>query len=81
MLVDIATASTYIDVMVTRAPSTEDPGTPLIRLRALTERRRELEREEAELVRTARASGFSWQGIAGALGVSRQAVHKKYGRR
>lgn len=67
--------------MSARAPSTEDPGYPLKRLRILTDRRRELEREEAELVRSARAQGFSWQGIAGALGVSRQAVHKKYGRR
>lgn len=51
----------------------------------LTRRRRqtvsELERREAELVRHARAREYSWQQIAAALDVSKQAVHKKYGRR
>lgn len=32
-------------------------------------------------VQRARQRGWSWQEIAEALGVSRQAVHKKYGRR
>jgi len=41
----------------------------------------ELERREAELVRRARLLDFSWQQIAAALDVSKQAVHKKYGRR
>lgn len=54
---------------------------PLPSLARVAERRRELEREEAELVRRARAAGFTWQHIAVALGVSKQAVHKKYGRR
>lgn len=51
----------------------------------LTRRRRaqvaELERKEAELVRHARQLDHSWQQIASALDVSKQAVHKKYGRR
>lgn len=51
----------------------------------LTRRRRqsvaELERREAELVRHARQLDYSWQQIAAALDVSKQAVHKKYGRR
>ena len=34
-----------------------------------------------EAVRRARNANASWQLIALALGVSRQAVHKKYGRR
>lgn len=32
-------------------------------------------------VQSARDKGWSWQDIAAALGISRQAVHKKYGRR
>jgi DNA invertase Pin-like site-specific DNA recombinase len=40
----------------------------------------ELDRAEALAVRRARAAGSSWQVIALALEVSRQAVHKKYGR-
>ena len=42
--------------------------------------RTELDRHEAGLVRKARNAGMGWQMIATALGVSRQAVHKKYGR-
>jgi DNA invertase Pin-like site-specific DNA recombinase len=42
---------------------------------------RELDRAEAIAVRRARTAGSSWQVIAMALEVSRQAVHKKYGRR
>ena len=41
----------------------------------------ELERREAELVRHARQREYSWQQIAASLDVSKQAVHKKYGRR
>ncbi|QEO13621.1 hypothetical protein FLP10_03680 [Agromyces intestinalis] len=41
---------------------------------------RELDRAEALAVRRARAAGASWQLIALALEVSKQAVHKKYGR-
>ncbi|WP_400994174.1 hypothetical protein [Agromyces sp. GXQ0307] len=40
----------------------------------------ELDRAEALAVRRARAAGSSWQLIALALEVSKQAVHKKYGR-
>ena len=39
-----------------------------------------LDRAEAVAVRRARAAGSSWQLIALALEVTRQAVHKKYGR-
>ena len=54
---------------------------PLQALRAATALRRRLEREEAVLVRRARNGGASWARIAEALGVSKQAVHKKYGGR
>lgn len=58
-----------------------DSEDPLKALKAVAEMNRELDRREAVLVRKARNLGYGWQMIATALGVSRQAVHKKYGRR
>ncbi len=55
-----------------------DPRTGLRAVRALG---RLLEHLEETQVRRARALGWSWQEIADVLGVSRQAVHKKHGRR
>ena len=40
--------------------------------------RRLVERLEESQVRRARELGWSWQDIADALGVSRQAAHKKH---
>lgn len=53
---------------------------PIEALRAISRLRRELDRTEATAVRRARNANASWQLIALALGVSKQAVHKKYGR-
>ncbi len=53
---------------------------PTVGLRAVLALRRLQERLEAIQVRNARKQGWSWQAIADALGVSKQAVHKKYGR-
>jgi len=52
---------------------------PRVGLKAVAALRKLLERLEAVQVRNARAKGWSWQDIAVALGVSRQAVHKKHG--
>ena len=54
---------------------------PYTALRAIAKLRQELDRAEAVAVRRARNANSSWQLIALALGVSRQAVHKKYGRK
>jgi DNA-directed RNA polymerase specialized sigma24 family protein len=59
------------------AAAAEDPAVGLRAIRAL----RELaDRLEALQVVNARDRGWSWQQIAEALGVSRQAVHKKHAR-
>lgn len=49
-------------------------------LQAVAQLRLEAERAEAVNVRTARNHGLTWAEIASVLGVSRQAVHKKYGK-
>ncbi len=57
------------------AASGQDPAEGLRAARAL----RDLaERLETLQVRNARSHGWSWQEIAVYLGVSKQAVHKKY---
>ncbi|HSH61395.1 MAG TPA: hypothetical protein VK988_17485 [Acidimicrobiales bacterium] len=53
----------------------------LATLRAAVEVSRQIEQVQAGLVRRARKDGATWEQIARALGVSKQAVHKKYGRR
>lgn len=50
-------------------------------LESLVELRAESERVEAVLVRRARNQGLTWARIAEALGVSKQAIHKKHGGR
>ena len=51
---------------------------PSIGLRAAAALRKLAEHVEALQVRNARSNGWSWQSIAEALGVSRQAVHRKH---
>jgi len=63
------------EIALAEAASGQDPAAGLRAARAL----RELaERLEALQVGNARAHGWSWQEIALFLGVSKQAVHKKY---
>lgn len=57
-----------------------DSDDPIEALNAIAGLRKELDRVESVTVRSARNSGASWQLIALALGVTKQAVHKKYGR-
>jgi DNA-directed RNA polymerase specialized sigma24 family protein len=57
------------------AASDADPRTGF---RAVLALRRLADRLELVQVRNARGQGWSWQEIADALGVTRQAVHKKH---
>jgi hypothetical protein len=54
---------------------------PEIGLRAVAALGRLLEQLESLQVENARAMGWSWQQIAERLGVSKQAVHRKHGKR
>lgn len=65
---------------VTSLLSSLDSADPADGLRAVVVLRRLADRVEATNVAAARAAGWTWEQIGDALGVSRQAVHKKYGR-
>lgn len=66
---DVATIGT--------SAAAQDPGEGL---RAVVSLRLLSDRLERLHVQRARQLGWSWQDIATALGVSKQAVHKKHGR-
>jgi hypothetical protein len=79
-------ASSYLDAMeetadrqaatLVEATSSRDPE---LGLRAVAALRGLVEALEALQVDNARAKGWSWQDIAGRLGVTKQAVHQKHG--
>jgi hypothetical protein len=54
---------------------------PAVGFRAVLALRRLADQVEAASVRSARRNGWSWEQIGDALGVSRQSVHAKFGRR
>jgi DNA-directed RNA polymerase specialized sigma24 family protein len=58
--------------------ASDDPDTGLRAVAALRRLLERLERLERLHVENARKRGDSWQEIADELGVSKQAVHKKY---
>jgi DNA-binding XRE family transcriptional regulator len=63
------------------ASKAADTSDPRAGLRAVASLRTLTEALEFKQVEAALRSGMNWQGIADALGVSRQAVHKKYAKR
>jgi len=58
-----------------------DTGDPRAGLRAVSSLRVLADTLELRQVEAALRAGLTWQDIADALGVSRQAVHKKHARR
>ncbi|WP_019136428.1 hypothetical protein [Cellulomonas massiliensis] len=60
------------------AAGTDDPGEGL---RAVLALRTLADGLESLHVERARRLGWSWQEIAAALGVTKQAVHQRYGKR
>ncbi len=63
---------------LTTGAASNDPD---VGLRAVAALRQLAEHLEALQVDNARDRGWSWQEIATRLGVSKQAVHRKHGRR
>ncbi|QSR31204.1 hypothetical protein CFI00_11965 [Nocardioides sp. S5] len=64
------------------AVDAEDSGeeSPLGELMRIARAKHELAAAEAVAVRRARIHGYSWAEIGTMLGVSKQAMHKKYGK-
>jgi len=81
--VDKAVVSTYVDGMsaqdAMRLAESVDSPDPAVGLRAVASLRTLVDRLEALHVAQAREQGWSWQEIGTALGVSKQAVHRKHG--
>ncbi|MET1088751.1 MAG: AsnC family protein [Arthrobacter sp.] len=68
-----------VERMKTLVGSMDGKG-PAEALHAVAELQKEVNRAESALVRSARQAGLSWEAIALCLGVSKQAVHRKYGK-
>jgi DNA-binding transcriptional regulator LsrR (DeoR family) len=58
-----------------------DPAEPVVALASVVALRRTADRLEIAAVSAAIEQGWTWAQIADALGVSRQAVHKKFAHR
>ena len=63
---------------VARLAESVDSSDPVVGLRAVVSLRTLVERLESLHVRNARKRGWSWEQIGAALGVSKQAVHRKH---
>lgn len=70
-----------MNMTATKLAGAASDGDPRVGLAAVASLRALLESLEELQVASARHKGWSWQEIADVLGVSRQAAHKKYGRR
>ena len=80
--VDKRVLSAYADAMeptlqIAEGAASNDPD---VGLRAVAALRALAERLELLQVQQARELGWSWQDIASRLGVTKQTIHRKYGR-
>jgi len=64
-------------IQIAEGAASQDPE---VGLRAVAALRALAERLELLQVQNARDLGWSWQDIASCLGVTKQTVHRKYGR-
>ena len=71
------TAGTEPSELLATAARLEDPGEAL---GAVCDLRRHLDHLQAVHVENALRAGWSWSQVAGALGVTRQAAHRRYAR-
>lgn len=78
MYLDVMAEATGSPQQLTQDASSRDPA---VGLRAVASLRILVDRLQDLQVQSARAEGWSWQQIATALGVSRQAVHQRYAAR
>ena len=67
--------SSQVEALVVRVVSGSDPAG---QLEALCELRRELDSIESELAADAVRAGMSWREIGAAIGVSKQAAHRRH---
>ena len=67
--------SSQVEALVVRVVSGSDPAG---QLEALCELRRELDSIESELAADAIRAGMSWREIGAAIGVSKQAAHRRH---
>lgn len=67
--------SSQVEALIVRVVSGNDPAA---QLEALCELRRELDAIESELAAEAVRAGMSWREIGAAIGVSKQAAHRRH---
>jgi hypothetical protein len=67
----------HLEALVLQLVDGDDPAT---RLRAVSALRSELDSLEAQLAAQALRAGMSWREIGGALGVTKQAAHRRHSR-
>lgn len=81
--VDRCGLATYVDNMQSAemAATASDTNDPKAGLRAVASLRALADRLELAQVEAGLRQGMNWQSIADALGVSRQAVHRKYSKK